>query len=200
MKDPYSSVAPFYSFLVNLVFGSGLREAKLSNLGNRNLGKILIIGGGDGKDYKHLKLPMNGDFWEKSEAMLELAKKNLTNSGLNFHLGDFSKSDAKDYEEIWLHFVLDTLENDELADFLQTCRSKLSSDGKVYFADFYPPVSRWQKLVHGIMISFFRVSTGYQRKEVPDYDRFFTKIGFAKAKEKTLKKGWIRSSVLEIKD
>jgi len=199
VKDLYSSVAPFYSFLAKLVFGSSLVEAKLFHLEGRSLGKILIIGGGDGFDYLDLKHPINGEFWEKSESMLLHAKKNLHETGLSFYLGDFADSAEVDFDEIWLHFVLDTLKDEELTEFLETCRSKLSENGKIYLTDFYSPVTSKQKLIHKSMIRFFKVAAAYPRNKVPDYEKFLSEAGLIKTHEKKFKKGWIRSSVWKIR-
>ena len=75
VKDRYSFIAPFYSFLAKLIFGNDLKELKTQFVANLEQKKILIIGGGDGLDYWDFQADLSGEYWEISEAMLGKAKK-----------------------------------------------------------------------------------------------------------------------------
>lgn len=193
MKDPYRILAPFYSQISGWVFGDRRREANVHFLGKYPLDKVLIIGGGDGADYSGLEEQLTGDYWEKSPAMLRLAKRNLEKSGLQFHLGDFSGTEK--YEIICLPFVLDSFLEEELEVFLVKISSHLRENGRVLFSDFFPPVRFGQKFLYRLMITFHRLLAGYRRKEVPNYSEFFEKTGWYREEEKTWANGWIRAQV-----
>lgn len=158
--------------------------------------RILIIGGGDGSDYVEMQNEIGGEFWELSISMLDEAKKNLENSGLSFHLGNF-KSNQK-FDLICLPFVLDTMPDKELETFLFSFKKNLNSNGQVFMSDFFEPVSFRQKLLHLLMIRFFRLVTGHKRKDIPDYELAFEKTGFKLSKGKKLLKGWVRAQLWEL--
>lgn len=193
MKDSYHRIAPIYSKLSRLVFGQSLNEANQWAMGQIKEQTVLIIGGGDGESYAQVAQDLRGEFWEKSEAMLKLAKKNLARSGLSFHLGDFDSGEKPDF--ILLPFVLDTLRDEEMESLIQRLNNNLIPGGKVVMSDFFPPVNLFQKAVLKLMILFFRLATSHSRVDLPDYDGFFIRAGFRKMEEKTWRKGWIRCQI-----
>ena len=192
-SDAYSWIAPFYSLLSRLVFGDRLKESKTIFLRDLFAKKILVIGGGDGSDFKEIQEEIRGEFWELSVSMLDLARENLDKSGLSFHLGKFN-SEQK-FDLICLPFVLDTMPDEELESFLFSFKKNLNSNGEVFISDFFEPVSFRQKLLHQFMISFFRLSTGHRRNDIPDYELAFEKAGFKLSQEKKLMKGWVRAQI-----
>ncbi len=168
-------------------------ESKTILLKDLTSKKILIIGGGNGSDYEEIHEELKGEFWELSDSMLSRARINLENSELTFHLGNF-KSDQK-FDLICLPFVLDTMPDVELESFLFSFKKNLNPDGKVYLSDFFEPVSFRQKIMHQLMISFFRLTTGHRRGDVPDYESAFGKAGFLLSQEKKLLKGWVKAQI-----
>jgi ubiquinone/menaquinone biosynthesis C-methylase UbiE len=197
VKDRYSFVAPYYDFLAKLVFGNDLKDLKTQFITNLNQKKILIIGGGDGLDYREFQSGLSGEYWEISEAMLRKAKKNLTQSKLTFHLGDFKSNPENQFDEIWLHFVLDTFLDTELEQFLLEIKKSLRPNSKIYIADFFNPQTPVQKVFHAAMLGYFRIITQHLRTDVPDYELAFQKAGFQKLDEIRKRKGWIRAQLWE---
>ena len=195
-SDAYRWISPFYSRLSRLVFGNRLRDSKIIFLRDLAAKRILIIGGGDGSDYEEMQNEIGGEFWERSVSMLDQAKENLENSGLSFHLGNF-KSNQK-FDLICLPFVLDTMPDEELESFLFSFKKNLNPNGQVFMSDFFEPVSFRQKLLHHLMIRFFRFATGHRRKDIPDYELAFEKAGFKLSQEKKLLKGWVRAQLWEL--
>lgn len=195
-SDAYRLIAPLYSRLSRFVFGDRLKESKTIFLRDLPAKKILIIGGGDGSDYEEMQKEIQGEFWELSFSMLDQARENLKKSGLSFHLGNF-KSDQK-FDVICLPFVLDTMPDEEMESFLDSFKKNLKPDGQVFISDFFEPVSFRQKLLHQLMISFFRFATGHRRKDVPDYELAFESAGFKLSQEKKLLKGWVRAQLWKL--
>ncbi len=193
MKDAYRWLAPVYSRLSRLVFGNTLQEANQWFLAPGLEYFYVIFGGGDGESYRKWAEQLRGEFWEKSPAMLNLAKKNLAGSALKFRLGEFDLSEKADF--ILLPFVLDTWSDAEIEAWVNRLKGHLKPQGKVVLSDFFPPSNFLQKAVLSVMIFFFRRFAAHTRKDLPDYGYFFEKASFRKRDEKVWKNGWIRAQV-----
>lgn len=198
MKDRYSFLAPFYNRLTKLVFGDQLKRAKTcfgENLSKKN---ILIIGGGDGLDYQISQNQLAGEYWEISSSMLQIAKINLSKSSLTFHLDFFQAEKGKLFEEVWLHFVLDTMRDEEIVILLGEIRKSLTPESKIYLADFFPPKKNYQKILNQIMITFFRLVANHKRANLPDYEELLLTEGWVKVSEKQFMEGWVKSQVWKL--
>jgi SAM-dependent methyltransferase len=198
VKDRYSFIAPFYSLLARMVFGTSQKEVKIAFAENLVLKKVLIIGGGDGLDYQGFAGQARGEFWELSEAMLTKAKKNLSESKLEFHLGHFEADFENKFDEVWLHFVLDTFTDFEFEKFLFELKSALKPESILYIADFFEPQSWNQRVIQFVMMQFFRVFTAHPRIDLPEYEQFLKQSGFKKFDELKKRKGWIRAQLWKI--
>jgi len=197
VKDHYSFLAPFYNRLTKLVFGDQLMLAKTNFAENLSRKRILIIGGGDGLDYQQFQDQLSGEYWEISQAMLSKAKINLAESDLTFHLGFFQATNEKEFDEVWLHFVLDTMRDEEIASLLGEIRKSLTPEGKIYLADFFAPKSTYQRILQGAMITFFRLLANHRRANLPDYEKIFLANNWKKNLEKVFLKGWVKAQVWE---
>lgn len=193
MKDQYSLLAPWYSSLVKLLFGEKLKEPKLCHLENTTAKRVLIVGGGDGLDYAEFAADISGEYWELSESMLKKARQNLASGQLDFHLGDFKA--GKKFDEVWLHFVLDTMTDSAIELLLEEIKQTLKPDGRIVFADFFHSKRNRQKILNRLMISSFRLIVNHQRKNLPAYEGFFSRTGFAKTAEQPFMDGWVKAQV-----
>jgi hypothetical protein len=140
-----------------LVFGSNLKKLKTVFLEDSSQKKILIIGGGDGLDYVDFQSDLIGEYWELSDAMLRKAKKNLSESKLEFHLGHFKANLKNQFDEVWLHFVLDTMSDDEIISLLIEIRKGITPAGRIYLVDFFKTQNLFQRFLTQIIITFFRL-------------------------------------------
>lgn len=198
VKDRYSFIAPFYTSLARLVFGTSLKELKVAFVEDLVQKRVLIIGGGDALDYQDFAEEISGEYWELSAAMLHKAKQNLSKSKLEFYLGNFQVVSENQFDEVWLHFVLDTFTDSQLESFLQEIKSLLKPSSKIYLVDFFPPQTRLQKMIQAIMLGFFRVFMAHSRKDLPNYEEILGRKGFRKSEELSKRKGWIRAQLWEI--
>lgn len=197
MKDHYSFLAPFYNRLTKLVFGDQLMLAKTNFAENLSRKRILIIGGGDGLDYQEFQDLLSGEYWEISQAMLSKAKINLAESDLTFHLGFFQATNEKEFDEVWLHFVLDTMKDKEISSLLGEIRKSVKPEGTIYLADFFAPKNLYQQFLNRSMITFFRIVTNHKRASIPDYERIFLVNNWKRNSEKEFLKGWVKAQVWE---
>ena len=195
MKDQYSLLAPFYNRLTKLVFGDQLKWAKTCFAENLSGKKVLIIGGGDGLDYRICQDELEGEYWEISRSMLQKSKINLEESGLSFRLGFFQAEKVNVFDEVWLHFVLDTMLDEEIESLLQEIRKSLKPKGKIYLADFFVPQSLSQRVINWNMITFFRLVVNHKRANLPDYEEILQRQNWVKNSEKEFLKGWVKAQL-----
>ena len=195
MKDQYSLLAPFYNRLTKLVFGDQLKWAKTCFAENLSGKKVLIIGGGDGLDYRICQDEFEGEYWEISRSMLQKSKINLEESGLSFRLGFFQAEKVNVFDEVWLHFVLDTMRDEEIESLLQEIRKSLKPNGKIYLADFFMPQSLSQRVINWNMITFFRLVVNHKRANLPDYEEILQRQNWVKNYEKEFLKGWVKAQL-----
>ena len=72
----FDSIAPFYDFLVKLVFGKKIWEAQRTHLNEiPENGSVLILGGGPGRILESLPANINVTYLELSSKMIERAKR-----------------------------------------------------------------------------------------------------------------------------
>lgn len=197
MKDYYSFLAPIYNSLTKLVFGDQLMLAKTCFVDRLATKKILIIGGGDGKDYKPFQEDLHGEYWELSSAMLHLAQRHLVKSQLVYHLGAYHSSAGRFFDEVWLHFVLDTMTDGEIACLMNQIRASLNPGGRVCLVDFFEPKPTRQKFLNWSMISFFRLAVKHKRKNLPKYEHILLAENWKKSAQKEFLGGWVKSQLWE---
>ena len=198
MKDHYSFLAPFYNRLTKLIFGDQLMLAKNHFAENLSKKKILIIGGGDGLDYQNSQNQLSGEYWEISKAMLSKAKVNLAESSLTFHLNFYQATKGELFDEVWLHFVLDTMKDEEIISLLGEIRKSVKSEGRIYLVDFFPPKNSYQRFLNLSMITFFRIVTKHKRATIPAYEKILRKKNWKKNGEKKFLRGWVKAQVWEL--
>lgn len=195
MKDHYSFLAPFYNRLSKLIFGDQLMQAKNYFAENLSKKRLLIIGGGDGLDYQDFQIQLSGEYWEISKAMLSKAKVNLAQSRLTFHL-DFYQADIGElFDEVWLHFVLDTMNDQEIESLLGEIKESVKADGRIYLVDFFSPKYSYQRFLNLSMITFFRIVTKHKRVNIPAYEEILNKGKWKKNEEKEFLRGWVKAQV-----
>lgn len=193
MSDSYGFLAPFYQPISRLVFGRDLIYANQAFLEGIAGKKLLIIGGGDGVAYHDFVEKWEGEYWELSPRMAQLARKNLKGSVLKIQTGAWL-GEGK-FDRIYLPFLLDTMTDDEISLLLSKIKESLLPQGEVVVSDFFEPVGSIQKLIQEAMIGFFRVTTHHQRKDLPDLNSLIRKEDFELIQEKIWRKGWIRAQV-----
>lgn len=156
----------------------------------------MIIGGGDGVACLGYDKNPEGEFWDLSYKMTQLASENLKTSGLKTQTGAWPGKGK--FDRIVLPFVLDTLSDPEIQILISQVKSAILPQGKVIFSDFFVPVSFGQKLIQKSMIAFFQTFTAHQRKDLPAITQYFKSEGFERIEEKNWRRGWIRSPLWKL--
>jgi hypothetical protein len=127
--------------------------------------------------------------------MTEIARKNLAGSGLKINTGPWPGKGK--FDRVFLPFVLDTLTDLEIGEFLIQVRKCLNPDGKVIISDFFFPQNFLQSLIQKLMILGFRIWVNHPRKDLPDIPERLKAAGFKLIQEKVWRKGWIRAQIYE---
>lgn len=196
MSDAYGFLAPIYQPISRLVFGKNLIYANQAFFEGYGSKKVLIIGGGDGVAYKDFKENLQGELWDLSPRMGQLAKRNLKDSGLSIHTGAWTGKG--EFDRVFLPFVLDTLTDLEIGELLTQVQNCLTTGGKVVISDFFFPRTILQWLVYQLMIFGFRFLAQHSRKDLPNIPEKMKEAGFKLSQEKNWLRGWIKSQVYEL--
>src|SRR5690606_32734049 len=125
--------------------------------------------------------------------MLKKAKENLKLSQLDFYLGNFKAGEK--FDEVWLHFLLDTMPDKVIETLLEEIKSALNANGRIIFSDFFHPKSHRQQVLNQVMITFFRIVVSHHRNDLPEYEKLFFKKGFVKTDERLFMEGWVKAQV-----
>lgn len=200
----FDSIARYYDFLSELVFGQNLNHAKKCFFHQCSAdSKILLMGGGTGAILNELLqlLPQATiDFIEPSAQMIAVAKKKLKkelSDRVNFICGDhLSVPAGRKYDIVTTFFVLDCLKQRDASRFSKIITEHLKETGTWLFADFYGEKNIFHGGLVWLMYRFFSVTTRIQATVLPDFEMLFRELNFHCKEEKHFLSGLIRSKTL----
>ena len=205
--NAYNKLAGYYDFLVKIIFGNTLLQAKRQFLGElQESNRMLLIGGGSGQILFDILQdnPQNQVVYlEKSGNMTALARKRLTAgmaSRVCFIEGDESKlpKDEK-FDAVITNFFLDQFREDRLDMLMGMLNDSLKISGKWLFTDFRLQKGQahywWQNLLVKTMLAFFKITTRLEANRLPDYDHYFQAQNLCLVEEKYFLKKLIVSRV-----
>ena len=169
----YNYIAPYYDILSRLAFCNRQQMAHdliLNYLEPHQ--KILWIGGGSGwllKKIDALNIPIEIDFIEYSEVMLNQAKKiTLTHININFiHADAFNYLFDTTYDGIITAFFFDHFKEDECQKLFYTLNQHLKPDGLWFYIDFVENQTYFQQIITQSMILFFRIVANSRNDKFP---------------------------------
>ncbi|WP_339903065.1 class I SAM-dependent methyltransferase [uncultured Cyclobacterium sp.] len=200
--NAYNFVAPFYDALATLVLGPRFHGSKWAFLDIILPGDtVLVVGGGTGANLPDIlkRCGKKGKviYMEASEKMLEKAKKRIPSDQQDrvefIFRADFKLPEKYNFDIIVTQFLLDVLIDQDITALFEEVNQKVTSDSKWLFLDFFPV--RDKKFLIRLMITSFGFLTQHPRKELPDYEGFFTKGGWVAAKEMSFEKGFYQAKV-----
>jgi ubiquinone/menaquinone biosynthesis C-methylase UbiE len=198
------NIAGIYDILGKLIFGDQLEKAYSFYLGRIiPHDKILIIGGGTGKILQkldELEIPLEIDYIEISQAMLERSRKRvLQNIKVRFVRADVTEwQPESDYNILITPFVLDCFSDHDLNSLMSKLSTKLHKDGIWIFTDFVRTQFFWQKSLVKIMYWFFRVTTGLTISSLPDFKKAFENANLDLSASKTFYHNMIEARVYSV--
>lgn len=199
VKNQYDGLAFVYDRLSRML-GRSYRESKFALLEVLQPGyKVLYLGGGTGENLPAM-LERIGDsgklvYVEASERMIEKARSSVgteSSSRLIFlHQADFEPIPLDQYNIVVTQYLLDILEDRDLAALAQAVNKRTDVNSRWIFVDFFPVKKK--RYLLGLMILFFRIFTRNPRKGLPDYSEFFSQSGWTIMERVSYEGGFIQA-------
>lgn len=171
----YERIAPFYTFLKNLIFGNtlGLNEVIHLNKANPN-STLLVLGSGNCDFLKYLKYSLYQNILcvDKSLNMCQLANKRIQKLGIRnveIQCADIRTFVTdKQFDFISIPYLLDCLDDENIEYLLNKCQSYIKNEGHLIVSDFRKDQNT---VLIRFMYLFFKFLTRIERNYLPDYNR-----------------------------
>ena len=192
MSANYNNSVWFYDFLTGLVFGQTLLRAQVYLLHNIKPGnKILIAGGGTGKILEAIKDVHPADlkitYVDVSNKMIAASKKRDAGKNevtfINAPIENISLPD--NFDVVITPFLLDNFTEENLQKIFSRIDQSLLPGGLWLNTDFQLTGKRWQKIMAGSMLIFFRIICAIEAKKLPDIQNCFNNKGYRIFEQKT---------------
>lgn len=175
----YNYIAPYYDVLSRMAFCNRQQMAHkviLKHLHAKD--KWLWIGGGSGwflKEIDALNLPLEIDYIEFSEVMINRAKKiPLHHIKVNFiHADAFNYTYAKAYDGIITAFFFDHFKEEQCQSLFKRLDQHLKPNGLWFYVDFIQNQNLVQQLLTQSMILFFRWVANIKTTNFPKIEALF---------------------------
>ena len=201
----FDAVAPFYDYLVRLVFGQRLQRAQAAFLDQvPNGASVLIVGGGTGQILSPL-LTRNPAgrvlYLESSARMLARAGERMVSQlrpgTVEFRLGNETALRTDETFDVLLTpFVLDLFTEDTLrTGLIPRLNSALRPGGLWLVTDFVPTRVGWQRTLLWTMIRFFRLTAGIETRQLADWPRLLTEAGLMLRERRTFVGGLVSAEI-----
>ncbi|WP_375585031.1 class I SAM-dependent methyltransferase [Cyclobacterium xiamenense] len=204
-EDPYCLIAPVYDFLSQLVFGKDFQRSRTVFLDRIRPGNtVLVLGGGTGSILPQLlnRCGTGGRilYLEPSQAMLRRARQRLELSVQAqiewVHSSQLGDLPAVKLDAIVSHYLLDVLPDEGIDRIFLELQTRIHSETRWLFADFFPISDRRWLLV--AMICLFRWFARHPRKDLPDYESFFQKWGWKELDRIAFQRGFFRAMCYQL--
>lgn len=195
----FDRIAPIYDLLANFVFMGAITRAKKTFIDEAGPGqKVLILGGGTGKELEWLSEGVLVHFVEPSAKMLMKAKKRNTVADVQFFRQRFEHLQITvDYDIVICNFFLDQFSDDTLHKVLQKIKKVTKPEASLIITDFQHSKLASHLFLEWIMYGFFRYLAGLRRNHLPDFfGSVFEKLGLI-MNIKTYFNGFIFSAFLK---
>lgn len=192
MLNQYNKIAYLYASLSRIVFGNSLSKIQEDLI--RYLpkeGKLLILGGGNGKILPHIyqHAPhLSIDYVEASSTMIQLAKKaKPKDQKITFHHKDVRDYNQK-HDYIFAGFFLDLFDEKEIEKLILKLENK-NRETTWYIADFQLNKRTEYRLFRNIQLKltilFFKLTTQHITNHLPDIRSVFFRISYSQKNKST---------------
>ena len=203
MLNQYNKIAYLYASLSRIVFGNSLSKIQEDLV--RYLpkeGKLLILGGGNGKILPHIHQHaprLTIEYVEASSTMIQLAKKTKPkDQKITFHHKDVRDYNQK-HDYIFAGFFLDLFDEKEIEELILKFENNKSRT-TWYIADFQLNKRTKYRLLRNIQLKltilFFRIMTQHSINHLPDIFSVFKGLGYH-AKVKSNDQSYLYYSVFK---
>ena len=200
----FDRIAPFYDQLAGLVFGKNMRDAQTLFLKFIPQGaRVLILGGGTGwllNELLSMNPGCNVTYIDASTKMIEMARKKTQVKNVVFIQGtEDSIPQGCFFDAVISHFYLDLFDDVDGVKVIDTIRHCSHRETLLLVCDFVRS-TWWHSAMLSIMYGFFRIVSGLDAKELPDWRNLLTKGGFAEISSQSFSKGFICSAMFRVSE
>ncbi len=210
----FSRIAPVYRWIEYFTFGNALQKRRCAFL--REVGcseRVLLLGDGDGRfaaAYFERQRTLSNrsihvDFLDGSAGMVQLAKRRIAAVGFQPGTVRFRLQDARTallcspYDLVVSHFFLDCFSSDELRRMIPRIAAAMPPGAKWLISEFAIPPKGLCKIAGRLLIRFlylfFRLTTGIDQTQLPDYTGVMAGSGFRLIKHESAIKGLLVSQL-----
>jgi ubiquinone/menaquinone biosynthesis C-methylase UbiE len=206
----FNPVAPVYDSLARLVFGRRLLRAQHATLAAglpAGAPRVLFIGGGTGQvlpELLRLRPMAQVLFLDASEQMLQraqaLVRAQLPGSvhRIAFRHGDETSLRANEqFDAVVAFFLFDLFTDAELQGLVDRLHRHTYQHTRWLVSDFAPPRRWWQRVLHGLMYWFFRLTSGITGRRLPDIPGALARAGVQPQWQQRWSGGLLETSVYE---
>lgn len=210
VRKSFDNLAPWYSFLEAITFGSFLQKCRVALLPQvLDARQVLILGEGDGRFLEAFARENSHgtvDCLDKSPALLARAENRLQKIPTATGRIHFLQGDAQlhpfptgKYDLVICNFFLDCFTAREITKILGTIKGALQPKGRILIGDFKRPGGMLFSIIANpllaIMHLFFRITTGISATRLENLDPFLHENGFLPLEKKDLLFGFLQSSL-----
>lgn len=208
----FDRLAPFYDFVVWVVFGKRLSrfaDAAISSLHHSK--NCLIVGGGSGEIIRQcFEQAISEQYFyaELSAKMIQRAKSRFMDEELSkIKFGNDWESliGSQKLDLVIFPFVLDCLTQTNVEKFIKALRPKLDSNAQILIIDFHELKANgsFTRNLKNAFISllyfFFRFATGIEAKSLPNINRVMIDNAFQVTESKSILDGWITAQYFSLR-
>jgi tRNA (cmo5U34)-methyltransferase len=204
--DNFDGIAPWYDFLVKLVFGKSVKHAQELFLDRLpQTGHVLIVGGGTGWIVESLLKvqPLHHvTFIEASAKMLKIAQQRLRDKSdrVTFvHGTDENIPLGVLYDGIITNFFLDLFLPKGLNVIIHRLKKHLKTDGYWIATDFVA-TQWWHRVFLRTMYLFFRFTSNIRARQLPPWHKTLTENGVKEISSAAFYGGFIVTKLYRISE
>ena len=197
-KNDFDAIAPYYDFLQWVVFGRQLLAATTHFFDCIAPGsRVLVVGGGTGQLLDYLPHGCQVDYLEKSQKMIDLARKNRPQP--TYILGDILKFRRKrQYDVVICPFVLDVFCPVNIKEVLLVIRGLIRPEGLLLVSDFALTNKWWHEATLWVMYNFFAKMSGLEADKLLDIMSLLKDAGFSQQHLQVAKRGFVFSTMCRL--
>lgn len=202
-KNDFNRIAPYYDWIVKVVFGKSMIEAQTHYLRTIEEGaSVLILGGGTGWLLKRIaeNNPLCTVLYvDASERMIEISKKNVNDvKGITFLCGTEQEiPKGERFDVVITNFYLDLFTEHRLKDVLAHIQFSLAPKGLWIVTDFVDEGKWWQKFLLRIMYLFFRKVANIEGHCIQSLGPLMNTLGLTEKECRSFYKGFIKTSIYQ---
>jgi SAM-dependent methyltransferase len=202
-------IARWYRWLEYASFGRALERRRLEYLAaTADARRVLILGEGDGRflaAFFRLSKYSVVDAVETSREMirLALARAGMARRRVTFHHADarlFALGEGQ-YDLIVTHFFLDCFSTEESRCLISRISAAAAPRARWLISEFHQPYEGfaryWTASLIRVCYLFFRLTTGLETSQLPEYREALRANGFRRAHHQTERGGLLISELWE---